>query len=101
MPLPETLMGELIGEEILVVKSSDRKQAGTKGVVIDETLNTFVIETPNGLKTIEKKTSVFHINGLEIKGEDLRFRPEDRIKKYWRKFDATMRRQKLPRARKP
>ncbi|NYZ79980.1 ribonuclease P protein subunit [Candidatus Micrarchaeota archaeon] len=86
------LMGELIGESVEVVKSTQRAQIGVRGVVIDEALKTLVIETKNGEKIIAKTGAEFKINGVIIAGKDIMFRPEDRIKKYWRKFDAIMRR---------
>jgi RNase P/RNase MRP subunit p29 len=95
------LMGELIGEDTEIVKSSQREQSGMQGKIIDETLNTIIIETKNGVKTIQKNAVTLKIKGEEIKGSELLFRPEDRIKKYWRKFDATMRRQELPKTRGP
>lgn len=86
------LMGELIGEPVEVVKSTQREQTGVRGTIIDETLKTLAIETKDGVKIIAKTGAEFEINGVIIAGKDIAFRPEDRIKKYWRKFDAIMRR---------
>ncbi|MFH0986482.1 MAG: ribonuclease P protein subunit [Candidatus Micrarchaeota archaeon] len=86
------LMGELIGESVKITKSSDRTLAGAEGKIVDETLKTLTIESKGREKKISKKNCEFEINGMKVPGKDLCFRPEDRIKKYWRKFDGTMRR---------
>ncbi len=88
----EVLMGELIGEEIQVTKSTRKELIGTKGIVIDETLNILIIEKNNKEMKIPKKQCWFKVKGVEINGMEIAFRPEDRIKKYWRKFNAIMQR---------
>lgn len=101
--LAEIVMGELIGRNVEIVKSTRKELIGLKGKVIDETLNTFLIETRKKEKTIPKALCVFRFkvgrNTRDVDGRKLVFRPEDRIKKYWRTFDGEMRRQKLPSAR--
>jgi len=92
-------MGELIGKKTEIVKSSRRELIGLKGTIVDETLKMFVIEAEGKEKKIPKDVCVFRIfkggKSRDIDGKDLLVRPEDRIKKYWRKFDAEMRRQEL------
>ncbi len=86
------LMGELIGEKVKITKSVRKELIGVEGTIIDETLNTFVIEKAKKEIVVPKKLCTFKVSGQEVEGKDLLFRPEDRIKKYWRKFDGTMRR---------
>lgn len=90
------VMGELIGRKTKVVKSKDPNKKGIKGKIVDETKETITIETENGEKKIPKKTSTFKFteNQKEIKvnGEEIRYRPEDRIKKNWRKYNDIMQR---------
>lgn len=84
------LAHELIGLRMRVVDSSARERIGLKGRVIDETKNTLKIDSMNGEKVVPKKECVFEFtlpeNGrIKIEGEKLCFRPEDRVKEYWRK----------------
>lgn len=71
------------------VKDSSLKLVGT---IIDETKNTIKIEDNNKIeKIIPKKSSIFVFelpNGekIEINGEILSIRPEDRIKKRFKKI---------------
>lgn len=101
--LGEFLMGELIGKNVEIKKSIRRELVGLKGKIIDETLNTFLIEVKKKEKKIPKVLCVFRFcvdhNYRDIDGRDLVYRPEDRIKKYWRTFNGAMRGQKLSKTR--
>ena len=82
---------ELIGLYSEVVKSSNKFLIGISGNIIDETKKTISIETENDVKVIPKNISVFHLllpNGewVEIEGKILVNRPEDRIKKRYKKL---------------
>lgn len=89
MPItPQNLVRhELINLEVKIVKSTDPTQKGLKGRIIDETYNTFKIETKDGKeKIIPKANSVFiftlpNKTKVEVEGKLLISRPEDRIKK--------------------
>ncbi|MBU1201692.1 MAG: ribonuclease P protein subunit [Nanoarchaeota archaeon] len=74
------LKEEYIGSEIEITKSKNKTLEGLKGVVIDETKNTFKIKTQNKTRTVLKKISTFKINEREIIGEQIVKRPHDRIK---------------------
>ena len=85
------LVHELIGLKAEVVKSSDRSREGLKGRLVDETLRTFVLETPKGERVLPKKEVWLEV---DLKGEKVRFdaarlgyRPEARTK-MWRKIYA-------------
>ncbi|MBI4406581.1 ribonuclease P protein subunit [Candidatus Micrarchaeota archaeon] len=69
---------EFIGNELKVTSSSCRGLCGVVGRVVDETVNTFVLEIGSNRKRVAKKGSVFRINGREVKGDTLVGRPEDR-----------------------
>ncbi|NOZ82200.1 MAG: ribonuclease P protein component 1 [Euryarchaeota archaeon] len=75
---------ELIGLECSVVSATDRGIAGISGKVVDETKNMLVIETERGRKMVPKKGTkfVFRVGErlLEVDGESILARPEDRIK---------------------
>ncbi len=78
--------GELIGRNVKISKSTDPSWIGREGRIIDETKNTFILETEDGLeKMIAKEIATFEfdVNGKKffIDGLNLRYRPEDRIKK--------------------
>jgi len=78
--------GEFIGLNAKVVKSSNPSYVGISGRVTDETRNTLVIRHGNEDKVIVKETGVFQFtlpNGtiVEIEGNIILGRPEDRVKK--------------------
>ncbi|TLZ94352.1 MAG: ribonuclease P protein subunit [Methanobacteriota archaeon] len=75
---------ELIGLEVEVLHATDPTQAHVRGRVVDETRNTLVLEIQGDEKRIPKHGSRFRFEiqgGLEVDGEEIRFRPEDRVKK--------------------
>ncbi len=81
---------ELIGLECEVVDSTNPLQIGIWGVVIDETKNTLVFETPRGRKMLQKKGAKFkfNVNGDTriIIGDRIAYRPHERTKKLiWRR----------------
>ena len=71
---------EFIGLECRVAESSNSSCAGIKGKITDETMKTITI----GKKKIMKKGSVFEImvekKKVNVNGNKICFRPEDRIK---------------------
>ena len=92
MITPENLVRhELIGLKVRVVSSSNSANAGISGKVVDETRNTLVVEKPDGREArIAKDTCVFsfEVNSawVRVEGSILIGRPEDRIKKKFRKW---------------
>lgn len=75
---------ELIGLQVEVVHATDPSQSHVRGRVVDETRNTLVLEVRGREKRIPKHGSRFRFDvegGVEVDGEDIRFRPEDRVKK--------------------
>ncbi len=75
---------ELIGLEVEVLHATDPSQAHVRGRVVDETRNTLVLEIQGDEKRIPKHGTRFRFEiqgGLEVDGEEIRFRPEDRVKK--------------------
>lgn len=75
---------ELIGLEVEVVETTDPTQRRLKGRVVDETRNLLVVEVQGQEKRIPKHGTRFRFDvqgGLEVEGDDIRFRPEDRVKK--------------------
>ena len=82
---------ELIGLNVEICKSTNKDQIGINGNIIDETRNMLIIETKNGTKFVEKKNCVFIFSlqnqiKVEVNGEILVARPEDRIKKKFKKW---------------
>jgi ribonuclease P protein subunit POP4 len=92
MRTPDNLVRhELIGLRVRVAESANRKNVGIAGKVIDETRNIFVIEKTNGKEVrLVKKQNVFVFfldrHKVRINGEILVGRPEDRIKKRFKKW---------------
>ena len=70
------MKGEIIGEQMKVIESSNKSLEGLHGRIVDETRNTIVLDS----KTIPKKGSIFEINGTVVNGDALVARPEERIK---------------------
>ncbi len=83
---PAILQHEFIGLDAKVVRSTHPDYVGITGKVIDETRNTLVIRQKNKDKVVVKNTAVFHFtlpDGtiVEIEGNAIVGRPEDRVKK--------------------
>ena len=82
---------EFIGLNVHAI-SKKNKSLNLKGTIIDETKNTIKIEDENNHeKIIPKNGSIFVFelsNGekVEINGNILSIRPEDRIKKWFKKI---------------
>jgi len=80
------VQSELIGLNAKVAKSTNRNSVGISGKVIDETRNTLVIRQNNDNKIVPKETTVIQFtlpNGtvIEVEGNAIIGRPEDRVKK--------------------
>jgi ribonuclease P protein subunit POP4 len=102
------LAHELIGLRVRVLKSPDRSLIGIEGEVVDETKNLLVLKSKGKEKKIPKKLvflRIFLPTGsppyVDVPGELLVARPEDRLKKFWRKKYGKLWRQKLPHPRRP
>ncbi len=75
---------ELIGLQVQVLRATDPGQVRLSGRVVDETRNLLVIETGGVEKRIPKQGARFRFEiqgGIEVEGDEIRFRPEDRVKK--------------------
>jgi RNase P/RNase MRP subunit p29 len=68
----------VIGKNIQVIEASNKTLIGVKGVVVDETYFTFVIQTNHGLKRVLKRSCVFENNGRRIDGRTLEKRPYEK-----------------------
>lgn len=90
MRKPKNIMRhELIGLPCEVIASQNTSQIGIKGRIVDETMKMIIIK--NGeKKSIQKKDSVFRIDfgqqKADINGNYIIARPEDRIKKKFKKW---------------
>jgi len=84
---PESLARhELIGLEVQVVTSSDPGQIGLRAQVVDETRNTFLLETRSRVLRIAKKNTslIFTLldgQNVRVYGSILISKPENRISK--------------------
>jgi ribonuclease P protein subunit POP4 len=76
---------ELIGLTVRINECSDPEWLNRKGVIIDETKNTFLIREKNIKKRIAKNIAKFEFNlnnqKVKINGSKILYKPEDRIKK--------------------
>ena len=82
----EFLLSELIGEKVRIAKSSSKELQGLEGRIVDETRNTFLIETRKGRKRIPKAGNWFAFRLASVDGSLLVCRPEDRTKSLARKL---------------
>ncbi len=84
------VINELIGLKVKVVKSSDKKQKGTEGTVIDETKGMLVVSTNTGIKKLQKTASEFRFyagaRSFLVSGEEINFRPDERTEKALRYY---------------
>jgi len=71
---------EWIGKHGKVVSSTNPDALGIEGTIVDETKNTVTIETPRGDKKVQKRGTVFAIDGHQVSGDDVLASPEERIK---------------------
>ncbi len=76
---------ELIGRRVIIKDCTDPAFVNFTGVVVDETKNTFLIESENKQKIVAKNTATFEFEykgkKIIIKGSRLIYRPEERTKK--------------------
>ncbi len=91
----DNIMGhEIIGLNAVVKDSSDKSRKGIRGKIVNETMNTFIIETKNMEKSLPKKEISLEIDlgkeKVEIDGKLLVARPEERTKLFWRKYHGRM-----------
>jgi len=82
---------ELMGLHVKVVNSTHEGFIGIEGKVVDETKNTIRIETDGTEKLVPKGVATFRFylpdgNVVELEGKIIIARPEDRIKKKFRKI---------------
>lgn len=77
------LANELIGQKVKVKNSSCKEWIGLSGSIVDETLHTFVIDTPRGRKRISKASCawIFPTADVTVDGKLLEIRSEDRTKR--------------------
>lgn len=80
------LIGEFIGKRLAVLESTGACWKGISGKIVDETKNTFLVETERGEKRIPKIPCVFEIGGRRVAGEEIAFRAEDRPRKIGKKM---------------
>jgi ribonuclease P protein subunit POP4 len=84
---PESLARhELIGLHVLVAESRDPGQTGLSAQVVDETRNTFLLETKAGVLRLAKKNTslIFTLpdgQNVRVSGSILISNPENRISK--------------------
>jgi RNase P/RNase MRP subunit p29 len=76
---------ELIGRTVTIIDCTDPSWVNQSGLIIDETQHTFLIESKKKQKRIAKQIATFafeyHGKKTIVKGTQLVYRPEERIKK--------------------
>ncbi len=83
------LADEFIGCKIKVLFSPCLSRIGIEGIVVDERKHVFVIQTDKKKVIVPKQYHTFELifpdgNKLIVKGNEILFRPEERIKKVLR-----------------
>ncbi|MDR3206597.1 MAG: ribonuclease P protein subunit [Candidatus Methanoplasma sp.] len=78
----EFMRSELIGLDVVVTSAP---YSDISGKVVDETKNTFTIESAGTERMVPKSGNEFRFpyqdRYIDIRGEEIQHRPEDRIKK--------------------
>jgi len=87
---PSFVQNEFIGLDAKVVKSTNPNYVGIRGKIVDETRNTLVIRRKNVDRTVIKDVAIFHFTMtdgtvVEVDGNLIIGRPEDRVKKRLRR----------------
>lgn len=81
---------EWVGLYVKIINAADPTQHGLEGLIRDETMNTLTIEAKGKLLQIQKQGTTFRTDlttdEVEVDASQLRFRPEDRVKKGLRKW---------------
>jgi ribonuclease P protein subunit POP4 len=84
------LRHEFIGLACEIVGSKNKSHVGISGKIVDETMKTIVIDVQGRRKVVEKKGATFRVmlggKRVEIDGNYIVSRPEDRIKKKIQKW---------------
>ena len=83
MKLNEVVRQEIIGLTIKITKAKNQSLVGLSGKVLDETKNSFVIETNSKRKTILKNQILELViveKNVKVQAAALMKRPEERIK---------------------
>lgn len=79
------VLHELIGLHVRISFSRDASRVGVAGTVVNETKNTLVVYTEHGSQRVPKRgsTFIFETDGksFTVEGEEIAFRPYERIKK--------------------
>jgi len=71
---------EWIGKHLKVVESTNKDAQHIEGVIVDETKNTISVETERGTKKVQKRGTIFEIDGQQVSGDNILASPEERIK---------------------
>ena len=84
------VMHELIGLKVKVSRSTHPGYVGKEGIVVNETMKTLHILHEGEIKIIPKSCSTFEFtlpdgSIVEVEGKVILARPEDRVKKPYRK----------------
>ncbi len=72
---------ELIGRRARVVSATSKTYEGLEGVIVDETREMLRLRTGKGEKWLPKRCITLDIGGERLDASEIRYRPEDRIKK--------------------
>lgn len=79
---------DLVGRRARVVKCSNANSTGIEGTICDETMKTVHIMSEGKEKVVPKAGTVFSVEygdgEVEVDGDAIIFRPEDRIKQHSR-----------------
>ena len=75
---------EFIGLSMSVVSSPNKSETGISGLIIDETKNTFSVQTDKGIKTLEKQHRLLRVTlpdggSVKIDGNALSVSPSRRV----------------------
>lgn len=86
----DIIKGEYIGRIVEVSNNNVYSGKHIEGVIVDETKNTFKIQTRKGIKIFLKKNIIlkdkYNIESTHVEGKVLIGKPEERLKKKKRRM---------------
>ncbi len=79
------LRHELVGLRCTIVHAAAQQQQWLSGTIVNETMKTVHLQTTHGRKIVRKQGTIFRVvvgnKTVDITGDVIIARPEDRIKK--------------------
>lgn len=70
-----------IGKDLRVISAANNSYENMNGKIVDETKNSFIVQTECSKKTVLKSKTIFEIDDVTITGDSIIGRCDQRIRK--------------------